>query len=115
MTNRKLFIGNLSARVTEDGLRFLFSKQGEISEIALTVERTAGRSRAFAVVTMATAEGAEAALQSLHRHIWNGRHITVNEARTEEEVQSVPITQRLSISAQKSVSPFFPIKRNSGA
>jgi RNA recognition motif-containing protein len=114
MTNRKLFVGNLSARVTEDGLRFLFSKQGEISEIALTVERTAGRSRAFAVVTMATLEGAEAALQRLHRHIWNGRHITVNKAPT-EEVASVPIKQRLSISAQENISPFFPIKKNSGA
>jgi hypothetical protein len=113
MTNRKLFVGNLSARVTEDGLRFLFSKQGEITEIALTVERTAGRSRAFALITMATLEGAEAAIESLHRHIWNGRHITVNEART-DEVQNLPIRHRLSISARENISPFFPIRRNSG-
>lgn len=94
----KLYVGNLSSRVTEEGLHFLFSQKGKIAEIKLTTERTTGRSRAFALVTMATSEGATAALEGLHQHIWNGRHITVNEARVEE------------VAAQQTISNFFPIK-----
>ena len=113
--NTKLYVGNLSARVTEENLRFLFSQQGEISEIKVTVERTIGRSRAFAIVTMATPQGAEAALVGLHRHIWNGRHITVNtvtETPHEKEVSMEPaaMRSRLSLIAQQTISPFFPIK-----
>jgi RNA recognition motif-containing protein len=58
---------------------------GEISDIKLVVERSTGRSRAFALITMATPEGAEAALQSLHRHSLNGRYITVNIWPKEED------------------------------
>ncbi|SRR5258705_7470670 len=112
-----LFVGNLSARVTEAGLHFLFSRQGEISEIKITVERTTGRSRAFAIVTMATAEGAHAAVQRLHRHIWNGRHITVNEVGSQEHSRpdSPPSESRLSIDAPRMITPFFPIKAKVGA
>jgi RNA recognition motif-containing protein len=112
----KLFVGNLSSRVTEAGLRFLFSKQGEISAIKVTVERTTGRSRAFAIVTMATAEGAQAAVQSLHRQIWNGRHITVNEVGPKEDsgLDSLPSESRLSIGPQQTITPFFPIKAKAG-
>src|SRR5213594_4522214 len=99
--NTKLYVGNLSARVTEEGLHFLFSQKGEITEIKLITERSTGRSRAFAIVTMATPEGAEAALLGLHRHIWNGRHITVNEARAEDEPSASPLEApgRLSFAA----------------
>jgi len=113
--NTKLYVGNLSARVTEESLHFLFSRKGPITEIKLVIERSTGRSRAFAIVTMATPEGAEAALVGLHRHIWNGRHITVNtvdDAPHEKEVSTEPepMRSRLSVAAQQTISPFFPIK-----
>jgi len=98
--NTKLHVGNLSARVTEEGLHFLFSKKGAITEIKLVIERSAGRSRAFAIVTMAAPEGAEAALRDLHRHIWNGRHITVNtvnDAPHEKELSPEPRANEKSI------------------
>ena len=59
---------------------------------------------------MATAQGAEAALQGLHRHIWNGRHITVNEARE----AALPTARRLAIGGEGTISPFFPIKARLG-
>src|SRR5688572_21328706 len=80
----KLHVGNLSSRATEKNLRFLFAQKGRVRDIELIVERATGRSRAFAIVTMATVEGAEAALLGLHRSIWNGRHITVHEMPTAE-------------------------------
>jgi len=113
--NRKLHVGNLSSRATEGGLRFLFSQKGEITDVKLITERSTGRSRAFAFVTMATAEGATAALEGLHRHIWNGRHITVNEARERDPaVEGSPVAGRLAVAGEEAISPFFPIKTRIG-
>ena len=108
--NTKLHVGNLSSRATEEGLRFLFSQKGDITSVELITERTTGRSRAFAFITMATTEGAEAALQGLHRHVWNGRYITVNEARE----GALPTVRRLAIAGEGTISPFFPIKARLG-
>ena len=111
----KLHVGNLSARATEEGLRFLFSQKGEITDVKLVTERSTGRSRASAFVTMATAEGATAALEGLHLHIWNGRHITVNEAReVEPAVEGSPSAGRLAVAGEGTFSPFFPIKARLG-
>jgi cold-inducible RNA-binding protein len=112
---KKLHVGNLSSRATEEGLRFLFSQKGEIIRVELITERTTGRSRAFAFITMATLEGATAALQGLHLHIWNGRHITVNEARAEEPgAETLPPAGRLAVPGAENISPFFPIKTRIG-
>jgi RNA recognition motif-containing protein len=101
----KLHVGNLSSRATEKNLRFLFAQKGRVRDVELTIERTVGRSRAFAIVTMATVEGAQAALLALHRSIWNGRHITVNE------VPAAPVEHgEFSFGAQQTITPFFPIR-----
>jgi RNA recognition motif-containing protein len=99
----KLHVGNLSSRATEKNLCFLFAQKGRVSDVQLTIERTTGRSRAFAIVTMATVEGAEAALLGLHRSIWNGRHITVHEmppAELNRPLLSFGSQQQLFRSAQ---------------
>ena len=101
----KLHVGNLSSRATVENLRFLFAQKGRVRDVELTVERTLGRSRAFAIVTMATVEGAQAALLGLHRTIWNGRHITVNEIPEAE-----PPRSRLSFGPQQTITPFYHIR-----
>ena len=83
--NTKLYVGNLSATVTEGSLQDLFSKKGAVAEITLMMDRATGRSRGFAFVTMATPEAAQAALQAYHSLSLGGRYITVNEARPEVE------------------------------
>ena len=101
----KLHVGNLSSRATEKNLHFLFAQKGRVRNIELIVERATGRSRAFAIVTMATVEGAEAALVGLHRSIWNGRHITVHEMAPAELEPP-----RLSFGPQQTITPFYPIR-----
>ena len=100
----KLHVGNLSSRTTEENLRCLFAQKGRVRHVGLIIERTTGRSRAYAVVTMATVEGAEAALLGLHRSIWNGRHITVHEMPAAE-----PQRPR-SFGPQQTITPFYPIR-----
>jgi RNA recognition motif-containing protein len=83
--NTKLFVGNLSFDVTENDLQDLFVAFGPVSEVNLMTDRSTGRSRGFAFITMATPEGAQAAIQGLAGKDVKGRALTVNEARPREE------------------------------
>jgi RNA recognition motif-containing protein len=83
--NSKLFVGNLSFEVTENDLQDLFSGFGPVTDVNLMTDRSTGRSRGFAFVTMATPEGAQAAIQGAAGKDLKGRNLTVNEARPREE------------------------------
>ena len=82
--NTKLYVGNLSFGTTENDLRELFAQHGNVSEVNLIIDRMTGRSRGFAFVSMATAEEAQKAIQNLHEKDFDGRAMTVNEARPKE-------------------------------
>jgi len=83
--NTKLYVGNLSYDTTENDLQDLFSAHGPVTEANLMMDRSTGRPRGFAFVTMATSEGAQAAIQALNGKNIGGRDLTVNEARPREE------------------------------
>jgi len=83
--NTKLYVGNLSFDTTENDLQDLFQQHGPVSEVNLITDRMSGRSRGFGFVTMATPEGAEAAIQALAGKEIQGRALTVNEARPRED------------------------------
>lgn len=78
----KLYVGNLNYNTTEDSLRQAFSANGrEVTSVAIIMDRETGRSRGFAFVEMATAEGAQQALQELDGQDLDGRMLRINEAR----------------------------------
>jgi RNA recognition motif-containing protein len=81
----KLFVGNLSYNVSENDLQDLFAQYGTVLEANLMLDRNTGRSRGFAFVTLETKEGAEAAIQALNGKNWEGRNLSVSEARPREE------------------------------
>ena|SRR5215212_1858033 len=81
----KLYLGNLSFDVTENDLRDMLSPHGPVNEINVIMDKMTGRPRGFAFATMNTEEGANAAIQALNGKEWNGRALTVNEARPREE------------------------------
>lgn len=83
--NTKLYVGNLSYTITESDLRDLFSQHGPVTEVNLLMDRETGRPRGFGFVTMATVEGAQAAILALNGKESGGRALTVNEARPREE------------------------------
>ena len=83
--NTKLFVGNLSFDTTELDLQDLFAQAGPVTEVNIVTDRATGRPRGFAFVTMATPEGAQAAITQLSGKNVNGRDLTVNEARQREE------------------------------
>ncbi len=77
----KLYVGNLSFRTTSEELRDLFAQAGTVESASVIEDRDTGRSRGFAFVEMATAEGAAAAVEQLNGKDFGGRNLTVNEAR----------------------------------
>jgi cold-inducible RNA-binding protein len=83
--NTKLFVGNLGFDVTENDLQDTFSGFGPVTEVNLITDRSTGRSRGFAFVTMATPEGAKAALEGSGGKSLKGRELKVSEAREREE------------------------------
>ncbi len=85
ITNMKLFVGNLSFDTTENDLQDLFEQHGQVSDVALINDKMTGRSRGFAFVTMNDDTHANAAVSALNGHEFQGRALTINEARAREE------------------------------
>src|SRR5688500_17478257 len=83
--NTKLFVGNLSFETTENDLQDLFQTVGPVTEVNLITDRMSGRSKGFAFVTMANAEGFQNAMSTLNGKELHGRALSVNEAKPREE------------------------------
>ena len=83
--NTKLFVGNLSFNTTENDLQDAFAAHGTVTEANLMMDRTTGRPRGFAFVTMSSPEEAQKAIDALNGALVDGRNLTVNEARPREE------------------------------
>ena len=81
----KLFVGNLSYNTTGDDLKELFSQYGEVTATSVVKDRETGRSRGFGFVEMPDKEAATAAVSNLNEKEFQGRNITVNEARPKTE------------------------------
>jgi RNA recognition motif-containing protein len=78
LVNTKLHVGNLAPTTTEMELQGLFSEHGNVAEVNLAREPHSQRSLGFAIVTMATPQGALAAIQALNRKDVGARILTVN-------------------------------------
>ena len=81
----KLFVGNLTFTATENDLQDHFSQAGAVLSVNIMQDRTTGRSRGFAFVEMASKDDAEKAISMFHEKDFQGRPLTVNEARPREE------------------------------
>ena len=77
----KLYVGNLPFQTTSDDLRELFAQAGSVESAQVVEDRMTGRSRGFGFVEMTTAEEATAAIEQFNGKDFNGRNLTVNEAR----------------------------------
>ena len=80
--SKNLYVGNLSFSCTADDLRELFSQHGNVSSAQVVSDRETGRSRGFGFIEMG--DGGEAAISALNGTDFQGRSLTVNEARPRE-------------------------------
>jgi cold-inducible RNA-binding protein len=77
----KLYVGNLPFSVTEDSLQQLFSQSGKVESATIITDRDTGRSKGFGFVEMSTEQEAADAITKFNGTDFEGRSITVNEAR----------------------------------
>jgi cold-inducible RNA-binding protein len=77
---KKIYVGNLSFRTTEEDLASLFQEVGAVETVSIITDRETGRSKGFGFVTMAD-EDAEKAIAQFNGAEFGGRALTVNEAR----------------------------------
>jgi RNA recognition motif-containing protein len=80
----KLYVGNLSFKTTESDLNELFSQAGTVDSVRIITDRETGRSRGFGFVEFASKADGEAAIQRFAGYEYDGRALTVNEAKPQE-------------------------------
>ena len=80
----KIYVGNLSFNTEDQELQALFTPFGQVESVRLVRDHATGRSRGFGFVEMADTEG-RAACTALDQREFEGRRLTVNEARPQEQ------------------------------
>ena len=81
----KLYVGNLSFRVTSEDLQEHFAAAGSVESANVVFDRETGRSRGFGFVEMASEDDANNAIAQFNGQDYDGRNMVVNEARPRED------------------------------
>ncbi len=78
---KKLYVGNLPFNVDDAMLAEYFGQLGSVDSAKVITDRDTGRSKGFAFVEMASEEDAQAAIDKYNQQDFQGRNLTVNEAK----------------------------------
>ncbi|MHB1295255.1 MAG: RNA recognition motif domain-containing protein [Anaerolineae bacterium] len=82
---KRLYVGNLPYRISEDELTDLFGQAGDVVNVAIVIDRETGRSKGFGFVEMAEEAGAAAAIEQFNGAEVGGRTLKVAEAKPRPE------------------------------
>lgn len=82
---KKLYVGNLSYGTDKNVLQQLFAAYGTVVSAQVITDRETGRSKGFGFVEMGSDQEAQAAIAGLNGKGVDGRDLTVNEARPQED------------------------------
>ena len=77
----KLYVGNLPFSATDQSLQEMFQQAGQVESARVITDRDTGRSKGFGFVEMSTEQEAAAAISKFNGADFEGRALTVNEAR----------------------------------
>lgn len=81
----KLYVGNLDYSTTSDTLKEMFAAAGTVVDAVVITDKMSGRSKGFGFVEMSSETEAEAAIKEFNGKEYEGRTLTVNEARPKRE------------------------------
>jgi RNA recognition motif-containing protein len=79
-----MYVSNLGFQVTDEELKNLFAKFGEVTSAKVVMDRETGRSRGFGFVEMAD-KAAEEAMKDLDGTQMDGRSISVSKAKPKSD------------------------------
>ncbi|MGL4408894.1 MAG: RNA recognition motif domain-containing protein [Zoogloea sp.] len=80
----KLYVGNLAYTVDKSRLEEMFLAYGTVASAQVIMDRETGRSKGFGFVEMGSDQEAQAAIAAMNGKNFDGRNLTVNEARPQE-------------------------------
>lgn len=81
---KKLYVGGLAYSSNEDSVKDYFSQAGSVASVAIITDKMTGRSKGFGFVEMSSEEEAQKAIEMFDGKEFEGRSLTVNEARPME-------------------------------
>jgi RNA recognition motif-containing protein len=84
MMATKLFVGNLPFSATGAELEGLFGQVGKVTSANVISDKFTGQSRGFGFVEMDSTQEAQAAIEKFNGYELQGRALTVNEAKPQE-------------------------------
>ncbi len=82
---KKLYVGGISYSTSDATLKEYFSTMGTVVSATIVMDRDTGRSKGFGFVEMSTDAEAAQAISALHGKEFEGRTLTVNEAKPRAE------------------------------
>lgn len=82
---KKLYVGSLSYNTSENTLKETFAQAGTVESATVIIDKMSGRSKGFGFVEMSSEEEAQKAIEMFNGKELDGRSITVNEARPQED------------------------------
>ena len=80
----KLNVGGLPYSTQEDALKELFAQAGNVVSAVIIMDKMSGRSKGFGFVEMSSQDEAQKAISMFNDQEFEGRKLTVNEARPME-------------------------------
>jgi len=81
----RLFVGGLPFATTSEELEEIFKVHGTVASARVITDRDTGRSKGFGFVEFESDDEGKAAEKALNGTELNGRTLTVNEARPQED------------------------------
>ena len=81
--SKRIYVGNLPFRATEEQVRDLFAQYGQVDAVAMITDRETGKFRGFCFVEMGDTD-ADAAIRALNGFQMDGRALRINEAMPRE-------------------------------
>lgn len=84
---KKIFVGNLSWKTTEEQLKAHFEVYGQVESAKIVTDKTTGRSKGFGFVEMADAEAAATAIRELNGKPLLDRSLRLSLAQERERTE----------------------------
>ena len=90
VSNRRLYVGNLSYEATESDLEDVFKGIGEVSSVEIIYNPRTHKSKGYAFVEMKKMEDAVRSVDILHNQPFMGRNLLVSGANERQEQSRQP-------------------------
>jgi RNA recognition motif-containing protein len=78
---KKLYVGNISFKATEEDIRELFARSGAVDSVKIITDAHTGNPKGFGFVEMSSEDDAKKAVDELNGTTFMERAITVAEAK----------------------------------